>query len=170
VSSGGYHPDYAPAVRARVYILPAATVIVGSLLTAWPAIVSAPLLPPLGLMMLLGWRLLRGDVWPVWAGLPLGLIDDLYSGHPVGTAMFSWTVILISLSLLDLRVVWRSWWLEWLIGGAALVFALITGGLLARAGGLATLLVMIGPQLLLSIALLPLFIQLTALLDRWRLR
>ena len=56
MNSGGYHPDYAPAVRARVYVLPAATVILGSVLTAWPAIVSAPLLPPLGLMMLLGWR------------------------------------------------------------------------------------------------------------------
>ncbi|MGL4313162.1 MAG: rod shape-determining protein MreD [Sphingomonas sp.] len=170
MSSGGYHPDYAPPVRARVYILPAATVIAGSLLTAWPAIVSAPLLPPLGLMMLLGWRLLRHDVWPVWAGLPLGLIDDLYSGHPVGTAVFSWTVILITLSLLDMRVVWRSWWLEWLIGAAALTSALIVGGLLARVGGLAALLPMIAPQILLSVALLPLFMQLAALLDRWRLR
>ncbi len=170
MSNSGYHPDYAPPVRTRVYVLPAATVILASLLTAWPAILSAPLLPPLGLMMLLGWRLLRSDVWPVWAGLPLGLIDDLYSGQPLGTAMFSWTTILITLSLLDMRVVWRSWWLEWLIGGAALIFALIIGGLLARAGTLDTLVVLIGPQLVLSIALLPLFIQLTALLDRWRLR
>lgn len=170
MNSGGYHPDYAPPVRARVYVLPAATVILGSLLTAWPAIVSAPLLPPLGLMMLLGWRLLRADVWPVWAGLPLGLIDDLYSGNPVGTAMFSWTAILITLSLLDLRVVWRSWWLEWLIGALAISFALIVGGLLARVGGLVVLLPMIAPQWLLSIALLPLFMQGAALLDRWRLR
>lgn len=167
--SGGYHPDYAPPIRARVTVLPAFTVVTASLLTAWPAIVSAPLLPPLGLMMLLGWRLLRADVWPLWAGLPLGLIDDLYSGHPVGTAMFSWTAILITLSLLDMRVVWRSWWLEWLIGAVALSFALIVGGLLARVGGLAVLIPMIGPQWLLSIALLPLFMQFTALLDRWRL-
>lgn len=168
--SGGYHPDYAPPVRTRVHVLPAATVVLGSLLTAWPAIVSMPLLPPLGLMMLLGWRLLRSDVWPVWAGLPLGFIDDLYSGHPIGTAMFSWTVILITLSLLDLRVVWRSWWLEWLIGAMALSFALIVGGLLARVGGLHALMPMIAPQWLLSIALLPLFMQAAALFDRWRLR
>lgn len=170
MTSGGYHPDYAPPVRARVYVLPAATVLLGSLLTAWPAIVSTPVLPPLGLMMLLGWRLLRSDVWPVWAGLPLGLIDDLYSGHPVGTAMFSWTTILIILSLLDFRVVWRNWWLEWLIGSLALSGALIVGGLLARAGSLPALLPMIAPQWLLSIALLPLFMQLAALLDRWRLK
>lgn len=170
MNSGGYHPDYAPRVRARVHILPAVTVIAGSILTAWPAIVSAPVLPPLGLMMLLGWRLLRSDVWPVWAGLPLGLIDDLYSGHPIGTAMFSWTVILIALSLLDLRVVWRSWWLEWLIGALAITGALFAGGLLARAGDLAALGPMIGPQWLLSVALLPLFMQLAGLLDRWRLR
>lgn len=170
MSSGGYHPDYAPPVRARVYVLPAATVVFASLLTAWPAIVSAPLLPPLGLMMMLGWRLLRSDVWAIWAGLPLGLIDDLYSGQPIGTAMFSWTTILIALALLDLRVVWRNWWLEWLIGATALVFALIVGGLLARAGSPSALVVMIAPQMVLSIAMLPLFIQLAAMLDRWRLR
>lgn len=170
MNSGGYHPDYAPQAKARVYLLPVATVLIASLLTAWPAIVSAPIIPPLGLMLLLSWRLLRNDVWPVWAGLPMGLVDDLYSGHPIGTAMFSWTIILISLSLLDTRIIWRTYWLEWIIGAVALTFALITGGLLARVGGFATLLPLIAPQLVLSILLMPLFIQLVSLLDRWRLR
>jgi rod shape-determining protein MreD len=168
--SYGYHPDYAPKQKWRVAILPTLTVILGSILTAWPAIVSAPLLPPLGFMILLAWRLLRGDVWPVWAGLPLGFIDDIYCGHPIGTAMFSWTMVLIALSLLDTRIVYRSWWFEWLMGAAALAFVLIIGGLLARAGGLSAVTMLVGPQWLLSALVLPLVIQLISLLDRWRLR
>jgi rod shape-determining protein MreD len=170
VTSGGYHPDYAPRPKLRVFVLPAITVIVGSVLTAWPAIVSAPLLPPLGFMLLLGWRLLRRDVWAVWAGLPLGLVDDVFGGNPPGTAMFSWTVVLITLSLLDTRVVYRTWWLEWLIGAVALGFVIIVSGMLARVGGLVSVIELLGPQWLLSALLLPLFIQLMALFDRWRLR
>jgi rod shape-determining protein MreD len=170
VNSGGYHPDYAPQPKLRVIILPALTVLIASILTAWPAIVSAPLLPPLGFMLLISWRMLRSDVWPVWAGLPLGFVDDLYSGHPIGTAMFSWTVVLIILSLLDTRVVYRTWWLEWLIGSIALLFVIMIGGLLARAGDLAAVGALLTPQWLLSALLLPLFIQLVALADRWRLR
>ena len=43
---------------ARMLLVPILSVMVGSMATAWlPLIAGTPLLPPLGLMMLLAWRL-----------------------------------------------------------------------------------------------------------------
>jgi rod shape-determining protein MreD len=113
--------------------------------------------------------LLRSDVWPIWVGLPLGLIDDLYSGHPIGTAPFAWTMTLIALALLDRRVVYRSWWFEWLVGTLALGFVVLVSALLARAGDIAEIVELVAPQWALSALLLPLFVKMTATTDRWRL-
>lgn len=161
---------HGPSLPLRVYLLPPLSVVLASMLTAWPAVVSAPLLPPLGLMLFLGWRLLRPDIWPVWAALPLGLWDDLASGHPLGTAMFSWTAILLGLALFDQRVVWRDYRIEWLLGTVALAFSLIVGALLARAGTLSECVLLILPQWGWSALLLPLVMLGVATLDRWRLR
>ena len=159
-----------PKPRWRVRWLPVATVLIGSLLTAWPAIVSAPLLPPLGLLMLLSWRLLRSDIWPLWIGIPLGLWDDLLSGQPIGTAVFSWSAIMITIDLMDRRVVWRDYWIDWGLGSLAIAFALIVAGLLAGAGSLGEVLMLIWPQWMWSSFLLPLAMHWVGLLDRWRLR
>ncbi|MBA3838550.1 MAG: rod shape-determining protein MreD, partial [Zymomonas sp.] len=53
-------------------LVPAISIVAASLLTLWPVIVEFPMLPPIGLMMLLGWRLLQPDALPIWAPLPLG--------------------------------------------------------------------------------------------------
>ena len=56
-------PPLSPISRA----LPALSVMAASLGTIWPFIANVPVLPPLGLLMLLGWRLRRPDVFPIWA-------------------------------------------------------------------------------------------------------
>ena len=71
--------------------VPWASIMVASILPVFPIATALPVVPPLGLLMLLGWRLVRPGLLPVWAGLPLGLIDDLFSGQPFGFAMFVWS-------------------------------------------------------------------------------
>lgn len=159
---------YAPS--RRLMVTPTLSVILTSLVTTLPIIANAPLLPPLGLLMLLSWRLMRSDVWPIWIGIPLGFVDDLVSGQPVGSAVALWTVIMLAIDLVDRRIVWRDYWVDWMIGGAGLMFALFGGALLARSGGIGGIILLVGPQWLISLFLLPLFMLLVARLDRWRLR
>ena len=64
---------------ARATALPWLTILLGSLTPWLPVIAPAPVLPPFGFLFLLAWRLLRPGLLPLWAGLPLGLFDDLYS-------------------------------------------------------------------------------------------
>jgi len=154
----------------RLRITPTLSVMLASLVTTLPIIANAPLLPPLGFMVLLSWRLMRSDTWPLWIGIPLGLFDDLFSGQPVGSAVALWTVVMLVIDMIDRRIVWRDYWVDWLIGGAALLFVLTAGGALARAGDLLDILQLIWPQWLIALFLLPLCMLLVARLDRWRLR
>ena len=161
---------YGPRPRLRVAALPTLSVIVGSAMTAWPGIVSSPVLPPLGFVMLLCWRLMRPDAWPLWAGIPLGLLDDLLSGQPLGSGVAIWTLVLLSFDAMDRRLPWRTFWLDWCVGAVALAFALGFGGILAGAGTPQHVVALVAPQWLWSTLLLPLTMQLVAGLDRWRLR
>lgn len=111
--------------------VPALSIIIASTLTIWPMIASFPVLPPLGLLMLLGWRLSRPLSLPVWAALPLGLFDDLVSGQPLGNAMLFWTLCFFMIDLIDQRVVFRDFWQDWLIAGSSIAFCLILGRFVA---------------------------------------
>lgn len=160
----------AQAPSRRLLVTPALSVILASLLTTLPIITNAPLLPPLGLLMLLSWRLMRSDVWPIWIGIPLGFLDDLVSGQPVGSAVALWTIVMLTIDMVDRKIVWRDYRVDWLIGGIALLFVLVCGAALARAGNLGEIIMLVGPQWVISLFLLPLFMLLVARLDRWRLR
>jgi len=84
--------------------VPVATVLIASALPLMlPLVASSPVLPPLGLLFFLCWQLLRTEMWPVWIGLPLGLWDDLFSGAPIGTAVFLWTAASIAIAYLSQR-------------------------------------------------------------------
>ncbi|MBB5687482.1 rod shape-determining protein MreD [Sphingobium boeckii] len=157
------------AARMRGQILPVVTTLAGSLAVLLPFIAESPSLPPFGFMMLLSWRLLRPELWPVWIGLPLGLFDDLVSGQPIGSAMMLWTLALLVLDLIDQRLVWRDYWQDWLMA-AALIIAVLLGGLITAngAGGEGHVLLIV-PQILVSILIFPVVARVCALLDRWRL-
>ena len=87
--------------------------------------------PLLSLMMLLGWRLTRPAVFPIWAPLPLGFFDDLISGQPLGNAMLFWTLCFFVIDLIDQRLVFRDFWQDWLIASGSIGFCLIAGRLIA---------------------------------------
>jgi rod shape-determining protein MreD len=167
----GLLPDIGlePGAPLRIGVVPTLSVMIASAISAMPLIASAPLLPPLGLMVFLAWRLMRSDMWPIWIGLPLGLWDDLLSGQPVGSAVALWTIVMLGMDALDRRLVWRGFNLDWIIGGFALAFVLVGGAVLARSVDIAALPALIGPQLLWSWLLLPVVMLLVARLDDWRL-
>jgi rod shape-determining protein MreD len=142
------------------------TVILGSLSPTWPIIASAPLLPPLGFMILVAWRQLRPGLLPVWAGLPLGLIDDLYSGQPLGSGIMLWSIALIALEVIELRFPWRNFLLDWLAGAVLVALYLIVA--LGLSGSPAPLVALL-PQLAFSVAAYPLVSRFVALCDRFRL-
>ncbi|MFD2501348.1 rod shape-determining protein MreD [Rhizorhabdus histidinilytica] len=94
-------------------IVPILSTLAGSATALLPIVATEPIVPPFGLMMLLAWRLLRPEIWPVWVALPLGLADDLISGHYLGTAMILWTIAFLSLEWVDQALRWRDSWIEW---------------------------------------------------------
>jgi rod shape-determining protein MreD len=157
------------AARIRVRAVPVVATIIASLASLLPMVSTAPLLPPAGFVMLLAWRLLRPELWPVWIGLPLGLVDDLVSGQPLGTAMSLWTLTLLILDLIDSYMIWRDYWIDWAVATLILVLYILAGywfsGLLGSPMPLASLI----PQILLSILIFPAFVRICVRLDRWRL-
>ena len=146
------------------HVLPALTVLAASTLTLWPFVASFPVLPPLGLMLLLAWRLTRPEALRIWAPLPLGLFDDLLSGQPLGNAMLLWTLCFFMIDLIDQRLVFRDFWQDWLIAAGGLGFCLIAGRLVAAPLGahVDTALLL---QIVVSIMLFPLAARLCAWFD-----
>jgi len=155
--------------RLRGQILPIITTILGSAMVVLPIIAVSPIMPPFGLMMLLSWRLLRPELWPVWIAIPLGLADDLFSSQPIGSAVLLWTTSLLILDLVDTRLVWRDYWQDWLIAAGLIILCLAGGLLTANATGGNGNAMLIVPQIVLSILIYPVVARVCAVLDRWRL-
>lgn len=150
--------------------LPVLSVILCSIAQTLPAIASAPVMPPLGFMALLAWRQLRPGLLPVWAGLPLGLVDDLYSGQPMGSAMLLWSLTMIVLDVLEQRFPWRSYVLDWGVAAAFITVYLLLAGIIAAPVRTMPALHLVAPQLFLAVLLFPLVERFIALCDRLRLR
>lgn len=127
-AGGAFAPEPSPTAA---WTIPVASIVAGSLITILPLIATFPVLPPLGLMTLLAWRLLRPDTVRIWSPLPLGLFDDLVSGQPLGSAILLWTVSLLVVDLLDQRLMSRDFWQDWVLASGAIGFCLIIGRLIA---------------------------------------
>lgn len=162
----------APPSRLRLTIIPIASVVLGSMLPSlFPVIANSPILPPFGLLLFLGWRLLRPDIWPAWIGVPLGFVDDLFSGQPIGSAMALWTLASLGIDAIDRRLYWRAFWQDWAIATVAICFVLGIGAVLAMPGAaLRQMFYTVGPQILGTACLYPLGVRICGLLDRWRLK
>lgn len=159
-----------PLFIRRARAVPVATTMLGSLLHALPVVASAPVLPPFGLLMLLGWRLLRPELWQAWVALPLGLFDDLAAGQPPGSAMTLWTCAFLLLDMLDDRLIWRDYWIEWLVAAVLILFAMLGEWAVAAFTVGARPIWPIVPLMLVTIFCFPLAVRVCAMLDRWRLR
>jgi len=155
--------------RLLAYGVPWLSIMVGSLAPWLPVIAPAPVLPPFGFLMLLGWRFVRPGLLPLWAGLPLGLFDDLYSGQPLGSGILLFSLALLVVELVEIRFPWRSFLLDWLAAVGLLLFYLAAAALLSGAALTLVQLKVILPQLLLSAVLFPIVSRMVAVLDRLRL-
>lgn len=144
--------------------LPWLLVMAGSLSPTWPIIASYPLMPPIGFLFLVAWLQMRPGLFPVWAGLPLGLFDDLFSGQPFGSGVLLWSLATIGLDYVETRFPWRGFFQNWLLAAATAaaylgLAALIAGGSLRH----------IAPQVLISILFYPALGRVVGLVDRFRL-
>ena len=163
-TGGAFAPDPVPAAA---WAIPAASIVAGSLLTVLPMIATFPVLPPLGLMVLLAWRLLRPETVRPWTPIPFAFFDDLVSGQPMGSAILLWTVSLLIIDLLDQRLMSRDFWQDWVLASGAIAFCLSIGRLIATplAAHVDTLLLF---QVIASVLLYPFVARLVAWLDRKR--
>ena len=159
--------------RAASPVLALATpwllVMLGSLSPSWPVIASAPVLPPFGFLLLVGWQQLRPGLFPVWAGFPLGLIDDLFSGQPFGSAVVLWSLAMIALDFIDHRFPWRGFVLNWLVASAFIIAYLLCALQIANLGGGNASPLVLLPQLAVAVLVYPVAARLVALADRFRL-
>lgn len=150
-------------------LTPWVVVMLGSLAPLLPLIASAPLVPPLGFLLLLGWLLLRPGIFPAWAGFPLGLLDDLFSGQPLGSAALLWSIAVLMLEVVEFRVPWRNFIQNWAIAAGLVSGYILLSAWFAGAGGGSISPIALVPQLILSILLIPLIGRVIAMLDRFRL-
>lgn len=158
--------DHSPLLA---YAIPWLSILLASLTPLLPIIASAPIVPPLAFMFLLAWRLMRSGLLPTWAGLPLGAFDDLFSGQPFGSAILLFSLTLIGIELIELRLPWRGFVLDWLLASAILTIYLAASALLSGGHVTPVHLPIIVPQLLLTVVFYPVVARLVALLDRLRL-
>ena len=156
-----------PVAGAR--FVPAVSVLIGSLLTALPIISTSGWYPDFGFLVLIGWRLLRSDAWPAWWAAPLGLFNDLVTGHPVGFSIALWTASMLLLDLADRRTMWRGYWLEWILAALMLLAQEAAEWRVAQVMGASLPFKTVVLPLLISILSFPIIAWLVSRLDRWRL-
>lgn len=165
----GYEPRLnRQASRWALIGIPTASILIGSLFPLFPSISIYPLAPPMGLLMLLGWRTLVRDLWPAWAAIPLGLFDDLFSGQPMGSAMLLWTLVFLTFDIFDRWMMWRDYRQDWAISAALIALVLTLSLAISNLAGGSTSILLIFPQILISILAFPLAVRLCAMLDRLR--
>jgi len=152
-----------------VQAVPWLSIMLATLLPLVLPIASAPLLPPVSFLMLVSWHQLRPGLLPIWAGLPLGLFDDLFSGQPFGSAILLWSLTMIAMELIEAQVPWRSVIVDWLAASLIIVLYLLATLGLANAGGGHILAMMIVPQIVISVLVYPLAGRLVSWLDQFRL-
>lgn len=158
--------DHSPVLSTA---LPYLTIMLGSLLAIIPLTGTLPFLPPLGYLTFLGWRVMRPGLLPMWAGLPLGAFDDLFSGQPFGSAILLWSITMIGFELLEMRFPWRSFLHDWFAAAMATTAYILLAITVSGASPNLHHLIAALPQILLSALLYPIIARMIDWLDRIRL-
>ncbi len=153
----------------RALSVPYATIMAGSLLPFLLLADVMPTIPPLGFLMLLGWRLMRPGLLPLWVGAVLGGFDDLFSGQPFGSAVLLWSLAMITLELIETRFPWRGFWQDWFSAGLAIVLYILAAMVVSGSPLTLPKAIAAVPQIAISILLYPFLAQVIAQFDRFRL-
>ena len=155
--------------RTGAAYIPAASVVAGSLLSALPIVSVTGWYPDFGFLVLLGWRLLRADAWPAWWAAPLGFVNDILTGAPIGMSIALWTAVMIVMDLVDRRTIWRDYWIEWALAALLILAAETMEWWLAALSGAGFAFRSTLPPVLVSVLAFPIIAWLVSRLDRWRL-
>lgn len=170
VRRGPKSPLYRRQSPLRMRATPIVIVVLASMLPLLiPVVANMPILPPLGLMTFIAWRLLRPGLWPLWAGFPFGLFDDICSGQPFGSGALLWSVTTLALELWERRLVGRDYVTDWFLAGLAIAFVLFGGVIMVGFSQMRPPLGSVVPQLIIALFLFPLIMRGVAAADRWRL-
>lgn len=151
------------------HYLPAWSVALASCAAMLPIIAQVGWVPDFGFLLLLAWRLLRGDVIPGWWAAPLGLFNDLVTGSPIGFSVTIWTASMIALDLLDRRTMWRDYWIEWGLAALLILAHDAARWKLDAVMGAPSPFSTLVPALVISILAFPLAASAASRIDRWRL-
>ena len=155
--------------RAGVNLIPAASVVGASMLAILPVVSDSGGWPDFGFLMLIAWRLLRADAWPAWWAAPLGFVNDLVTGAPIGLSVALWTAVMLSMDLVDRRTQWRDYWIEWALAAAFILAAEAAEWQVASLAGAPVPFTHMLPSIIVSILAFPLFAFIASRLDHWRL-
>ena len=150
-------------------LVPAASVVAASLLSALPIISTSGWYPDFGYMVLISWRLLRADPWPAWWAAPLGLVNDLFTGYPIGYSIALWSATMLALDLVDRRTMWRDYWIEWVLAAVLLTIDQWLQWRVAAMVGAKVPFMRMLPPMIISICVFPLGAWLVSRVDAWRL-
>jgi rod shape-determining protein MreD len=149
--------------------VPAATVVAASMLAMLPIVATTGWYPDFGFLALIAWRLLRADPWPAWWGAPLGLVNDLFTGYPIGFSIALWSATMLALDLIDRRTMWRDYWIEWVLAAVLITIDEWLQWRLASVVGADVPFVKMVPPIVISICVFPLAAWIASRFDRWRL-
>lgn len=155
--------------RPLAAYVPAISVVVASFLSTMPIVAMQGWIPDCGFLVLIGWRLLRADAFPAWWAAPLGLVNDLLTGLPIGFSVSLWTASLLALDLVDRRTMWRDYWVEWVLAAILLATYEAAEWRIAQVMGASLPFVSIVPPLLIAVLAFPIAAWFVSRLDRWRL-
>ena len=160
------------AILYREYrrrFVPVVSTVLAILLGLFPLVVTSPLMPDIGFLVLITWRLLRPEIWMPTAALGLGLFDDLISGHALGQSMALWTTIFLALDIIENRVGYKDFWFDWLYAALAIIFHAFGIWYIAALMGSSAPFSLLWPQIAFTILAYPAMARLILSLDRWRL-
>ena len=155
------------AVTGAAYI-PAASVLLVSALSTLPIVSVSGWWPNAGFLMLIAWRLLRADPWPAWWAAPMGFVNDLLTGAPVGLSVTLWSAVMLAMEWVDLRTQWRDYWVEWAIATVLITVARWADWQVAGLAGAPVPFLQIVPAIVISVLGFPLAAMVAARTDRWR--
>ncbi|MXO85252.1 rod shape-determining protein MreD [Altererythrobacter aurantiacus] len=150
-------------------IVPWASIMLGSILPLFVITAAIPWMPPLGYLTMIAWRIVRPGLLPMWAGFPLGLFDDLFSGQPLGSGILLFSLTLIAFEVIEARFPWRSFAQDWFTTGLCIIVYILFAMIVSGAKITGTLLFVMVPQIVLAILLFPLLARFISHLDRFRL-
>jgi rod shape-determining protein MreD len=149
--------------------VPAATVVAASLLAALPIISTSGWYPDFGYVVFISWRLLRADPWPAWWAAPLGFVNDLFTGYPVGFSIALWSATMLALDLIDRRTMWRDYWVEWILAAVLITMDEWLQWRTAKVVGAAPPFARMVPPLVISISIFPVIAWIVSRVDARRL-